>query len=350
MPLITRPAQARQIYEEAARRGICLANFCTANRRTTEAILRAVHVFGQTHGLNDLPVIISATANYPIEPQLQHYTSTGNAAVGLRALLADVDTFLSTDSPYAGVHAMLHLDHALPDYEEALIIPRCLESFASIMYDCSYYPLEENIQRVARFVEQHQDQVLVEGAVDEVIQAEDAGAVEGHLTDPAQAERYLRETGVFLIVPNLGTEHRATAAVAQYEGGLARMIKDRVGTRMVLHGSSSLKDEDLPRLAGDGIVKVNVWSIFERLGGQAIAQDVVRNLGNLLTEASMRGLQAEGYLGSRFFEDGYRQDICQGRPGPKGWALVEHRRQEVWQDAVVARMLYYLEQFGYLRW
>jgi hypothetical protein len=36
--------------------------------------------------------------------------------------------------------------------------------------------------------------------------------------------------------------------------------------------------------------------------------------------------------------------------GPKGWALVERGRRAVWQEAVVARMLFYLEQFGYARW
>jgi fructose-bisphosphate aldolase class II len=218
------------------------------------------------------------------------------------------------------------------------------------MFDCSYYPFEENVRRVAQFVEQHHDQVLLEGAVDEVIQAEDAGSVEGHLTDPEQAERFLHETGAFLIVPNLGTEHRATASVAKYEGELARAIRDRVGPRLVLHGSSSLKDEDLPRLAHDGIVKVNVWSIFERLGGQAVARDTVENLGNLLSEKSLGALQAQGYVGPRFFDEAYRRDVAQGQLGPKGWALVEHRRRNLWQDAVVARMVYYLEQFGYQRW
>jgi fructose-bisphosphate aldolase class II len=349
MPLINSPVEAGQIYEEAARRGICLANFCTANQRTTEAIFRAAYTFGQVHGLPDLPIVVSATANYPIEPQLQQYTGTGNAKVGLQALMADVETFLSAESPYAGVRVMLHLDHALPDLEEE-VISLCLDRFASIMYDCSYYPFEENMRRVARFVEQHQHQVLVEGAVDEVIQAEDAGSVEGHLTDPEQAYRFLRETGVFLIVPNLGTEHRATASVAKYEGELARAIRNRVGPRLVLHGSSSLKDEDLPRLAQDGIVKVNVWSIFERLGGQAIARDVIENLGNLLPEDSLLALQADGYLGPTFFDEGYRQNVAQGQLGPKGWALVEHRRRNLWQDSVVARMMFYLEQFGYQRW
>ena len=349
MPLINNPTEVEEIYREAAERGIILANFCTANRRTTEAIFLATHLFGQRHGLDDLPVIISATANYPIEPQLQHYTATGNALVGLRALLADVDTFLSADSPYTGVRAMLHLDHALPEVEDA-IIPLCLDKFATIMYDCSYYTFDENIERVARFVQENKGRVLVEGAVDEVIQSEHASDMEGHLTDPAMAERFLYETGAFLIVPNLGTEHRSTAAVAKYEGDLARAIRQRIGPRLVLHGSSSLRDEDLPRLAEDGIIKVNVWSIFERLGGQAVARDVLRNLGNILPAEELNRWQAEGFLGDRLFDETYVQDQAGGMLGPKGTHLVELHRRMQWHQAVVGRMLFYLEQFGYGRW
>jgi fructose-bisphosphate aldolase class II len=218
------------------------------------------------------------------------------------------------------------------------------------MYDCSYFPFDENIRRTAEFVEQHGHQVMVEGCVDEIIQAEDADTAQGQLTDPAQAERYLRATGVDLLVPNLGTEHRSTAASAHYDGARAQQIGQRVGSRLVLHGSSSLADADLPRLAGDGVVKVNVWSIFERLGGQAVAGHILHNLGNMLPAATIALLQAEGMLGARFSDPLFIEALCQGALGPKGWALVERSRRVVWQEVVVARMLFYLEQFGYARW
>jgi fructose-bisphosphate aldolase class II len=218
------------------------------------------------------------------------------------------------------------------------------------MYDCSYFPFDENIRRTAQFVQQHGHQVMVEGCVDEIIQAKDAATEQGHLTDPAQAERYLANTGVDLLVPNLGTEHRSTAASAHYDGALAQQISQRTGSRLVLHGSSSLADADLPRLPGDGIVKVNVWSIFERLGGQAVAGYVLSNLGNMLPAAAIAQLQAEGMLGPRFSDRGFVEALCQGAIGPKGWALVERSRRAVWQEAVTARMAFYLEQFGYARW
>ena len=109
---------------------------------------------------------------------------------------------------------------------------------------------------------------------------------------------------------------------------------------MVLHGSSSLPDADLGRLAADGIVKVNVWTIFERLGGQAVARHVLSELGRILPADELRALQA-GILGSRALE---------GARPPQLDSLREEKRRDVWQAAVVARMKFYLEQYGYAKW
>jgi len=347
VPIISDPSRVKEIYTAAAERGVCLADFCTANPYTTEAILRATSRFGQRHGVKAVPIILSATANYPIEPQLQHYTATGDAIIGLHALVNDVEILLSPGSPYANVQVMLHLDHAQPDLDET-VVELALAKFASIMYDCSALPLEENIRRTAQFVEAHRNQVLVEGAVAEIAQATDAEDPH-ELTDPAVAERYLQETGVFLLVPDLGTEHRATAAVARYDAQRARAISARVGKRLVLHGSSSLQDEELSHLAADGIIKVNIWTIFERLGAQAVARQVVEDLGNILTQAELETLHESGYLGDRYFDQAYIDQTCSGALGPKTAHIVEVVRREAWMAAVMARMEFYLEAFGYAR-
>jgi hypothetical protein len=77
---------------------------------------------------------------------------------------------------------------------------------------------------------------------------------------------------------------------------------------------------------------------------------VLHNLGNMLPAVAIDMLQAEGMLGVRFSDAGFIEALCQGAIGPKGWALVERGRRAVWQETVVARMVFYLEQFGYERW
>ncbi len=345
MPLVTDLQQVESIYATARERGVCLANFCTANPYTTQAIFRAAYEFGREHGLVHVPIIVSATANYSIESQLVSYTPLHDARIGARALIADVELLLSSDSPYADLRAMLHLDHGQPDRDRALL-PEILEKYATVMFDASNLPFEENIRRTAEFVEQHGHQVQIEGAVTEIVQAE-SHAQRDEVTTPEQAERFWRETGVSLLVPNLGTEHRATAPVARYDPQAARAITARVGKRLVLHGSSSVPEAALGTLVEDGIVKVNLWTTFERFGGQAVARFVLNQLGNILSAEELAALRAQGWLGERFFGDEYRDTVCEGSVGPKLSGLREEHRRDVWQEAVVARMKFYLAAFHY---
>jgi len=347
MPLISDPHAVETIYRRAIEAEVCLANFCTSNLYTTEAIFQAVHQFGQAHNLSQTPVIISATANYHIEAQLVSYTHLQNATAGMHALISDVERLLAPDSPYAGMSVMLHLDHGQPKLDRAEI-ELAIDKYATIMFDASEWPLAENIERTRQFVEQTQGRVLVEGAVAEIAQAEDEADIP--LTSPDEAERFFEESGVFLIVPDLGTEHRATGSVAHYNGDLARAITQRIGKRIVLHGSSSLNDSDLPRLPGDGIVKVNVWTIFERLGGQAVARHILRQLGNILPEDELQALRADGVIGPRYFESDEIAQSYGGKLGPKLDGFREEARRQAWQAAVVERMKLYLHHFNYARW
>lgn len=341
MPIISEPGAVAALYQRAGERGMCLANFCTANLYTTEAILKAAHDFGRAHGLKQVPVVVSATANYAVEAQLISYSVAQDARVGMKALLDDVAVLVAPGGPYDDLQVMLHFDHGQPDVDEAMF-DEAADAYATIMYDASAWPLGQNIEMTRAFVERMRGRALIEGAVAEIAQAEEHADVP--LTKPEDAERFFRETGVFLIVPDLGTEHRATATAARYDGARAQTITARIGKRIVLHGSSSLPDADLPRLAGDGILKVNVWTTFERVGGQAVARYVLRELAHILPAEEVRALHAEGWIGPRLL------DGIEAGAAPRLESLREEGRRAVWQEAVVARMTFLMEQYGYARW
>jgi fructose/tagatose bisphosphate aldolase len=343
MPFVSDPLEVEAIYDQARECGVSLANFCTENAYTTQAILRSAYEFGREHDIVRMPVIISATGNYPIESQLVGYTPLHNALIGARALIADVETLLGEGSPYADLRVMLHLDHGQPDLDQELLTD-LLDRFATVMYDASNLPLEANIKRTSEFVARYGHRVQIEGAVTEIVQAE-SQAQRDELTTPEEAERFWRSTGVSLLVPNLGTEHRATAPVAHYQPLVARAISALVGKRLVLHGSSSVPDTALDGLAQDGIVKVNLWTTFERVGGQAVARFVMKQLGNILPATELDQLRSEGWLGEQYSSDAYRTGVCEGALGPKLSGLREEHRRDVWQQAVVERMKFYLGAF-----
>ena len=56
--------------------------------------------------------------------------------------------------------------------------------------------------------------IFIEGACDEIVDA--TGDVHNDMTTPEKAKSYIDETGVDMIVANLGTEHRASGKDLKY--------------------------------------------------------------------------------------------------------------------------------------
>lgn len=269
MPLITGRDRVLEVFAAAARRGWVLPAFNAENLTTMEAILAAAKEFGRG------PIIVDITCQYSSRPQAKHYTHSRDWRTGLKLFLADLRTLTEPGAAYADVDVLVHLDHIQADEE---VLTWDLRQFSSIMFDASALPIEENIRRTAAFVKQHGRELVIEGAADEI---RESGDVAGELTSPELAERYHRTTGVDLLVANLGTEHRATAASLQYHGELAREITKRVGPRLCLHGTSSVPAAQVKKLFADGVRRVNLWTTLERDSTPVLLQAMQANADKL---------------------------------------------------------------------
>ena len=150
----------------------------------------------------------------------------------------------------------VHLDHG--DLPTAL---DCIESgfYSSVMIDASSEPLEENIRITQQVVEAaHARGISVEaelgqlGGVEEHVQVEEKNA---HLTDPAEAEVFVRESGCDSLAVAIGTSHGAYKFAG--EQGLhldvaAEIQKRLPGFPLVMHGSSSVPQEEVARINAAG--------------------------------------------------------------------------------------------------
>ncbi|MDD2534358.1 MAG: class II fructose-bisphosphate aldolase [Eubacteriales bacterium] len=316
MPIITHRQDVLGIYQEAREKHWVLPCFCTENLTTTEAILEATREYGASLGIVDLPIIIAITNQYHDRSQSIFYTHTRRWDIGLKLFMADLRVLAEPGSPYEKLRIMIHLDHTQFDDDQDLL-NWDMREFSSIMYDASRAPFAENIRLTRAFVEQHGDEIVIEGACDEI--ADESGRITSVLTSAQKAQDYLDGTGADLIVANLGTEHRAVGMDKKYHGDYAQAIQARIGTRLVLHGASSVPGDQLAGLIDDGVCKVNLWTMLERDSSPVLFKEMVMHASQVAGNQLIQALKAENYLGDSvdseskasidYFTTTYRQTV-----------------------------------------
>ncbi len=346
MPIITDYNEVKEVYQEAAEKGVALPVFCAEDRETLEAILASASEFGKKIGVDNLPIIPAWTSRYPARGQMTLVSACGDAVLGSQLMFSDLECFAGENSPYSNLRILPHLDHAFP-WLDMDILNGFADQFASVMCDASEKPFDENIKITAEYAERMKGRVVVEGAVDEIFSAGGEGE-KNEPTTPEQAQRFLDQTGVDIIVPNVGTEHRATADQVNYLSDSARAISDQVGKIMCLHGTSSVKAEDLARLPEDGFVKINVYTTIAVHGGQALARELLDNVGNIFSEEQLRELVASGALGEAVLSENYGATKLPMKP--KLDRVTNPLRRDAWFEAVRNRCSDFLSAFNYERY
>ncbi len=316
MPLILNRNKVLDVYREAAQKKWVIPTFNTENLTSTEAILSATLEYSRKINQPDLPVTIGITNQYSHRSQSVYYTHTRLWDIGLRLFLADIEVLTGKGSPFEKLNVMIHLDHTQWDSDKPLL-KWDMNMFSMIMYDASALSFDENIKFTARFVEKHGHEIVIEGACDEIVDA--TGDTRSELTTPEQAIKYLTGTNADFIVANLGTEHRASAADLKYHGDMARKISKLTGTKLVLHGTSSVGNDQIKNLFDDGIAKVNIWTILERNSSPVLFDDMVRNASKVIGREKTVAMIQSGLLDDNVdktskaslshYTTVYRQDI-----------------------------------------
>jgi fructose/tagatose bisphosphate aldolase len=276
MSFVTSRNEAKAIYDDLQNKDVSVAVFCTASHWNAEAILLAADRLAKKYGIKDIPVSLAMTYTYTHMQQAQRVTRSRDAAAGLRSVMEHVRVLTQgKDAPYANVCVMPHLDHADPE-RDRWALTEGTKYLASVMFDAQRFPLEQNIKMISEYVDTYGKDVLVEGIIDVLKVSDGTEAV--HTDDYVEkAERYVRETGVDFLVADLGTEQQSTSS------GNSVYLKDRavnltkaLGKKMlVLHGTSSLTDEQINGLADDGVIRVNLWTKVAREAGQYAADQLV---------------------------------------------------------------------------
>ncbi|OYX18449.1 MAG: fructose-bisphosphate aldolase [Rhodobacterales bacterium 32-66-9] len=166
----------------------------------------------------------------------------------------------------ASVPVVAHLDHGLTveDCREAIAA-----GFSSVMVDGSALPLEENIRLTAEVaVLAHAAGVSCEGEIGVVGYA---GGKASTGTDPGEAGRFARETGVDALAVSVGNVHLQQDAGQGLDLALLRRIEVVTDVPLVIHGGSGVPLAQRAALAaGSRIAKFNIGTELRMAFGAAL--------------------------------------------------------------------------------
>ncbi|MEA4811204.1 MAG: ketose-bisphosphate aldolase [Anaerolineaceae bacterium] len=162
----------------------------------------------------------------------------------------------SADQVFPQAIFAVHLDHG----DEATCYD-CIDSgfYSSVMIDGSSLPFEENIAVTRRVVERaHAKGIVVEaelgmlGGVEEHVSVSEANA---KLTDPANAKEFVDRSGCDSLAVAIGTSHGAfkfSGSQSLHFDVLAEIQKQLPGFPLVMHGSSSVPQDEVARINAAG--------------------------------------------------------------------------------------------------
>lgn len=232
MPLVN----ARELLLDAQAHSYAVGAFNVENMEMMQAVICAAEQ-------EEAPVVLQTT------PTTVKYGGT--------ALFASMARALAQES---AARIAIHLDHGS---SLELCTRAAGDGYTSLMIDGSALPIGDNIALVRKVTEMAaalSGKPCVEaelgklGGKEEPTEVEPEGDV---YTDPDEAARFVRETGVDSLAVAIGTAHGVYKGKPQIDFSRLAQLHEAVPVPLVLHGSSGVPDGDVQRAISLGICKVN---------------------------------------------------------------------------------------------
>ncbi len=228
---------SKNIFKKAQKGGYAIGAFNTSNLEITKAIISAAEKMNS-------PVIIETS-----EGEMKHLTPEISAA--------EVKELAKKSK----IPIVLHLDHgaSLESVKNAIEA-----GYTSIHLDGSSLPYNENVKltKVATKLA-HLHNLSIEGEIGHI-----AGSSESHskkieiaeenLTDPKEALKFVRETGVDVLAVSIGNIHGIYSNPPQLDFERLKEIKKLVKKYFSLHGGSGIPKNQIKKAIALGVVKINV--------------------------------------------------------------------------------------------
>ena len=230
----------REAIREAEVGKYALGHFNISDSNQLNAVVAAAQKLGQ-------PVIIGVSEGE-------------REFVGVREVAALVQAKRSEGQP-----VYLNADHT---YSIEGVKAAVDAGFDAVIFDGSHLPLAENIEKTRECVTYARASgrdVLVEGEIGRIGTSSKLLEVvpddfDAELTGPEEAAQFVRESGVDLLAPAVGTMHGRLKSGVEPKIDAARIakIREAAGVPLVLHGGSGSSDEDFVEAIKAGIAVVHI--------------------------------------------------------------------------------------------
>lgn len=180
----------------------------------------------------------------------------------------------------ASVPVAVHYDHGLT-------FDKCMTAlklgFSSIMFDGSAKAYDDNIAQTQEIVKiAHSFGATVEGEIGHVGNADSVDDTDAQgYTTPAEALKYIKDTGVDALAIAIGTAHGAYIKKPKLDFDRLKAIRAVTDIPLVLHGGSGLTDQDFINAIKGGIAKINIFTDLCIAAERAIKEASDNKIGYL---------------------------------------------------------------------
>jgi len=270
VPLIT----FKEMMEDAGRKGYAVGYFESWNLNSLEAVLEAAE---ETNS----PVIIGFGCSVVSQEWLDRRGLDYLAVLGRAAARKSL----------VPVCYILNEIQTLEQMERGVRL-----GFNVVMMDTSGLEFKKNISVTRRAVRTaHAYGTAVEGELGKLPTAGSKEDSSAELTDPGQAEEFVRRTGVDALSVSIGNVHLLTEGKAQVYIERLKKIHEAVKVPFVIHGGTGFPDEAIPDAIRFGVRKFNVGTVMKK----AYIDEIIKRTSGMEIDK----LDIQAVVGSRKDED-----------------------------------------------
>lgn len=225
--------------------------------------------------------------------------------------LANIAAICRIAAEQSEVPVAVHLDHC---QSPARAVEAMRHGFSSVMFDGSKLPFAENAAITKRIVDiakyfnvSVEAELGIIGGVEDDIAVLDGTDV---YTDPEEAAEFVKQTGVDVIAPAIGTVHGMYRSEPNIDLDRLAQIAELVKIPIALHGGSGLAREVFGQCIRRGAKKINVGTELKHSYFDALHLFLNENPGKVdprgLSTAVMKAVSESVAAKIHWFQSGGR--------------------------------------------